>query len=341
MGDPETYDTTNDFVNVPGFGRVIALGDLGNSLVIFKEYAINYLTGWGDTDWQITASSSNVATISEAVGIAGPRAHVRVGNEIWFMDDEGSIRRLYQTDFDAFRTDIISKNIVGTLNSINKTYLHLVCAYANDNKVYFAIPTGTSTYNDLVLVFDIKASKRNKGKEAWTTYDGWYPSVFFDYPTSTTPDLYFADKNGKVFLHTGDDDNGVAITARWDGREDDFDKPERYKRYRYGYITAPSSTTATVGVYASIDDAAFADLGDITIAPTGGTLGPTGTFELGPTGTTAILGGSGSDTLKYYYTSGGGTPTGKSHMLSIRHSVLNQQPIVNGFTVHYKQRSLR
>lgn len=340
IGDPDTWDTTNDFINVPGYGEIKALGDLGDALVIFKEYSIHFLSGWGDADWRISASSSNVANISETVGIAGAFAHTRVGNEIWYMDDEGIIRRLYQTDFSPFRTDIISKKIEGTLSGLNFSQIGNVVAHTWNDKVYFAVPTGANNYNDTVLVYDLKASKRTKS-EAWTTYTGWAVRFFFDYPTSSTPNLYIAANNGKVYNHTGDDDDGSAIDARWDGKEDEFDQEERYKRYKYGYITGVASSDIDVEVHASVDDAAFADLGDLNLQDDGGTLGPSGTFELGPTGTTAVLGGSGTNEFKFYYTSGGGTARGKTLMHSIRHSVLNEQPTVNGFTSHYKQRTLR
>lgn len=343
MGDPETWTTATDFINIPGTGNAVTLGDLGNSLVIFSDHSVNFLTGWGSANWAITASSSNANNLDESVGIAGPRAHTRVGNELWFMDDEGLIRRIYQTDFDAFRADVISNKIQGTLDTINKAQISKVVAWTNNDKVYFAVPTGSSQVNDLTLVFDIKAYKRNlaggTSAEAWTTYTGWTPTVLFDYPTSSSPDLYIGDSDGKIMKHSGESDCDVvdgetvevAIDARWDGKVDGLDKIELYKALRFGFITGLTSSPATVGLYSSSDRGAFGHIGDLVCSPVGGTLGPTGTFELGPTGTTGILGGLTTSKLDFNFDSGGGSVTVKTNQMSIRHAVVSEQPTVNGF----------
>lgn len=342
FGDPTTWDTTNDFINLPGGGRIISLVDAGEMLVIFKERSYMFLTGWGDTDWQVTATASKLDNIDESVGMVSPKGATRVGEEIWFMDDEGQIRKVYKTGLDVWRRDIISTKLQGTISGINKSQLAKVTAWTYNDKVYFSVPNGSDAYNSLVLVYDIIASKRTK-EEAWTTYTGWYIDFAITYPTSATPDLFLADAtNLKVYKHDGDDDDGVAIDARWDGKDDDFDNPETYKRYRFGHITGEAGASdVDVAVYASVEDGDFADLGDLNLKSVGGTLGPTGKFELGPTGKTAILAGPASGELRFLYTSGGGVPYGRSIRHSIRHNVLNEQPVVNGYTCHFKEKLVR
>lgn len=339
IGDPDTHDTTNDKISIPGDGRVITAIDLGDSLVIFKERAIQFLRGWGDTDWQITGSSSNVANIDERVGICGPRACTRVGNEVWFMDDEGNIRRLYQTDFDAYRRDIISNNIQGTLSGLNKAQLSKVIAWTWNDKVYFAVPSGSATENNLVLVYDIISARRT-GKESWTTYTGWAPSLFCDYLTTSTPELYVGgNATGKVWIHTGNDDDGTAISARWDGFDSDYGDEGVDKIYKYGRISGnTTSSTASIAVYSSVDQTAFANLGNLELISTGEGLGPTGTFRLGPTGT-SVLGGSGDiQNFQYFFSSGGGAILGKRVRMSLRTSNTGVQPVVNSFYNYFTKR---
>jgi hypothetical protein len=269
-----------------------------------------------------------------------------VGNEVWFIDDEANIRRVTQTDFNALRTDIISTNIQGTLSGINKTQLEKATAWIHNDYVFFAVPNGSDTENSLVLVFDIIAAKRNAasgGKmESWTTFTGWSPGFFISYPTSTTPDLLMADMDAdKVYKWSGTDDDGVGVDARWDGKVDDYKYPERYKRLRYGYIRGiGTSSDINVGIYAGIDVDQLVMLGDLELQTTGSRLGPTGTDTLGPGGT-FTLGGAADGELKFYYDRTGGTSTVKSILHSIRHAVAGQQPEVQGFTSHYKLRSLR
>ena len=342
MNDPETHDTVNDIIEIPGNGRVITAIDQGNVLVIFKERSIQFLSGWGDTSWQITASASNVANLSEQVGCIAPRGATRVGNEIWFIDDEANIRKIYQTDFDAYRNDIISTKLKTTIAGFNIAQLSKAVAWTNGDHVYFAVPDGSSTVNSIVLAFDILASKRNGLAEAWEVIRGWSPRLMIDYYPSSVPVLYMADATSKkIYSHAGTNDDDVAITAIWTGKDDDYDKPDNYKRYRFGYLNAESgSGNIDVDMYASVDYASFAKIGTVNLLGIGSTLGPTGTGTLGPTGT-FILGGNGKAEEKFYYTNGGGTPTGKSIRHSIRHAVISEQPTVSTYTSHFKTKPVR
>lgn len=339
---PETHDTSNAVTDIPGNGRLITAADLGDVLVLFKEHSIHYLSGWGETEWKITATASNVAGLSEQIGCVAPRGVTRVGNELWFVDDEAQIRRIYQTDFDAYRTDHISTKIQGTLAKINKAQLAKAVAWTSNDHVYFAFPQGSENENSLVVAFDILASKRNGGEEAWEVITGWEPSFMIDYLPSATPVLYLTDVTAKkVYSHTGDTDDGSAIPARWDSKDDDYDKPERFKRYKFGYAQASSTNSSVkVDIYASVDQAPYGKVGTIEMQANGSTLGPTGNATMGPTGT-FILGGGGRAEAKFYYTAGGGSARGKTVRHSIRHNVKDQQPIIDNWSSHYKERPLR
>lgn len=339
FGNPDAWTIATNFIDVPGEGRTITMCDLGNSLVLFKERAIQFLQGYGNSDWAITATSSNVANLDEAVGCISPYGCTRVGNEVWFIDNDGVIRRIYQTDFDAFRKNIISSKIDGTLQGLNKVQLAKAIAYTWNDKVYFSVPNGSSSTNNLVLVFDIKASNRTGG-EAWTTYTGWSPSAMCAYPTSTVTDLYIGDINGKVYLHDGNDDDGTAIDSRWDGKQDDFDYPDRYKRLKWGYISADNQGDIDIGIYASVDGAPFANLSTFNLQGTGSKLGPTGSFLLGPTGNCILSGGEQLED-KYYFSDGGGNPMGKSLQMSIRHNTVAEKPVLNSFTTSFRLKNAR
>lgn len=347
IGDPETYTHATDFFEVPGSGAVITAIDVGNYLAIFKERSIQILSGWGSASWVLTTSSSNVENLSEQVGISGIYAATRVGDEVWFMDDEGQIRRLYRTNEDNFRTDIVCTKVQTTLSGMNRTRLDLVSSYSHDNKVHFALPMGTDTFTSTELVFDIIAAKREaeagRKAEAWTTYTGHVPAMYIDYPTSSgAPDLIWGGSNtGKVFKRLGTDDGGVAVDARWDGKQDYFDKQSMYKRYFFGKIRGTATSgSASVGIYASVDSAAYALVGTLSLQSTGSMLGPTGSFLLGPTGN-CRLGGASEAEEAYLFTNGGGSASGRSRTMSIRHATAGQQPTVGTFTDHYRDRVIR
>jgi hypothetical protein len=347
LGDPETYDTSNDKANLPYGGRLITAAPLGESaLVIFQEHAIKFLSGYGDTEWAVSASANNYGNIDESVGCVSPYGVTNVRDEIWFIDDEANIRRLYTTDFGIYRKDIVSSNIQGTLADINKSQLAKAKAWTHNDYVFFAFPDGTDQYNSIVCVFDLIAAQRNatagKKYESWTTITGWSPSFFLSYPTTTTPDLYIANyTDKKIYKWYGDNDGSTAVDARWDSKIDDYDGGEKYKRYKYGYIRGiAASGDVDVGIYASIDSGSFAHISDLNLEASGSRLGPTGTDTLGPTGT-FYLGGATEGDVKFYYTGGGGSASGRSVQHSIRHAVADEKPEVKNFISHFKMRAIR
>lgn len=333
FGDPEAYTTATNFVELPGEGDAVTMNVLGSNLVVFKENSYLFLSGYGASSWVISASSSNIENVDSSVGTLSPHGTVRVGaNELWFIDNQGLIRRITQTNY-GFDSKVMSTNIGTALNTGALDKAH---AWYDDDKIYFAVPSSASSTNDLVLVFDRKASSRNSGKEAWTTYTGWSPTALLSYGSS--PILYVLSGK-KVYKHIEGDDDGINIACRWDGKNDDYDSPERWKKYTYGYIHSASQSTNTINIYAAVDGKSFAHLADLSLDSVGSTLGPTGDATMGPTGS-FILGGSQDIEQKYYFADGGGTITGKSLITSIRAST-DEQIYVDTFTNHFTMRSLK
>lgn len=338
FGDPEVYTTASDFINLPGEGRAITMNVLGDRLVIFKEASYMFLTGYGSSSWAIDASSTSIANTDSSVGCVAPRGTVRVSaNELWFIDNQGFIRRITQSDY-GYQSKVMSNNLEATRRGLNLGNLSIAVASYDDDKIYFAVPSSGSSVNDTVLVFDRKASARNGGKEAWTVYTGWEVNGLLTF--GSTPTLYvLGSTSKKVYSHTGVTDDGTAITCRWDGKNDDYDQPERYKKYAYGYIYSQAQNDETITIHAAVDGTTFAQIDSFDLDTTGTPLGPTGGATMGPTGS-FILGGSGDIEEKYYFYDGGGEITGKTLIMSIRASV-TEQVYVDTFTNHFQIRSLK
>lgn len=341
FGDPDTW-TSTDFIPLPGAGgRGITLGELGDSMIVFKERAIMYLRGYGLSTWVMDGSVSNIINTDEAVGTLSPHGGCKVGNEWWFMDDQGLIRRLYQTDFDAFRRDVISNNITGILSTLNKSQMADVYATSYDDKVFFAIPTGASTTNNILCVYDLQVARRT-GDEAWTVYEGtdWTPSTIQVFAPGGQTGMYLTDATaGKVYIHSGTSDLGTAISCRWDGKLDDYEYPERWKKYTSGKMTAPNQGDLDVEMWISIDGSPFGRSKVFNLQGTGSTLGPTGDFLLGPTGD-ATTGGSETLGCDFYPYDASGKITGKTIKHSLRCSETDDVTI-NTFTSNYRLRELK
>lgn len=340
FGDPETYDTVNNFIPLPGEGKAVTANVLGDSLVVFKEDSYMFLSGYGSNSWKISATSTSIANTDSSVGCVAPKGTVRVSaNELWFIDNQGQIRRLTQTDY-GYSSKVMSDNIQGTINSLSIADLNKAVAWYDNDKIYFAVRSSGGTANDTILVFDRKASSRNGGKEAWTVYKGWEVNDFISFEISSVPTLFVVgDSSKKVYSHTGGSDDSVAIVCRWDGKNDDYDKPERFKKYAYGYIHSQAQNDETISILASIDGTSFSQIDSFVLSSTGTPLGPTGGAKMGPTGS-FILGGGDDLEEKYYFADGGGSITGKTLTMSIRASV-DQQVYTDTFNNHFALRSLK
>ena len=339
FGDPDIWTTGTDFVQLQGLGDAVTAEILGDSLVIFKDNSYSFLSGYGLSSWVLSGSTNPLTNIDNSVGCPAVRGVVRVSqNELWFIDQKGQIRRLGQTDY-GYSSKVMSNNIQGTIDTINYAYLSNAVAWFDDEKVYFAIPTGSSTENNTVLVYDLKAHART-GKEAWTTYTGWIVSDMISFPVSSNPELIVAGgSNDKIYRHSGTDDDGTDIACRWDSGLDDYDKPERYKKYAYGYINSANQGDIDVDIWASIDGLSFGKVGTFNMQGSGSTLGPTGNATMGPTGS-FILGGGEDLEYKYYFYDGGGAITGKTLVMSIRYTG-DASAYIYTFTNHYQERSLK
>lgn len=346
FGDPEAYTTASSFIELPGESRAVTMNVLGNNLVAFKEDSYMFIQGYGSSSWALTSSSTSIANTDASVGCVAPRGTVRVGaNELWFMDNQGFVRKITQADY-GFTSTVMSNNldlskitINGVVTGIDLSKLNNTIAWYDDDKVYFAVTATGSTVNNVVLVYDRKAASRAKG-ESWTVYTGWTINAATTYSSGVSPTTYIADNTNKmIFSHTGGSDNGVAINCRWDGKNDDYDQPERYKKFAYGYINSQAQSNEDITIWSSIDGTSFSKIGTFNLATDGTALGPTGPATMGPTGT-FILGGSDDLQKKYYYSDGGGSITGKTSITSIRCSV-DSIVYVDTFTSHFQLRSLK
>lgn len=183
--------------------------------------------------WSLTPITTDVGTLS-------PRSVVTLGNDQWFLSSPPfGIRSVIRSQFDKTFVNLISQpiqdifdgtNIDGTI--LNTQQVAKAAGVYFDNKYIIAIPTSSSTVNNLVLVYDFIT-------QSWYEITGWYPSEWLVYNYN----LYYIDANdGRVIQcfigSTGD--YGTVIPAASTGpsvgvdfnyisRIFDFDQPDNYK----------------------------------------------------------------------------------------------------------------
>lgn len=215
--------TTANFIDIqPGDGdRITALGTFQNVVIVFKQFAIFQLT-FDDTGDPV------VQLITTAAGCVSARSVKNVENDLYFLSREG-IRVLGNEPnfFSSIRTNILSKRIEPTTNTINETYYTKSTAVYFDNQYIMSAPTSSETI-DLTVVY-------NKQFQAWSKWQGTEADAFTKFVNSDNEQnlLFLAEDGTQVYKFTPNEytDNGVPIRAFLLSKVFDFKNPDITKYF--------------------------------------------------------------------------------------------------------------
>jgi len=220
---PEEWPAVNYWNVKTGDGdEITALYKFIGELVIFKRRSIHSLRGVSLDDFRMDE-------IESSIGCVGPRAVVQHGLRLWFVADDG----IYV--FNGMRVDnITSERIPKVWQRINKEYLHKAAAGTWDEMVWFAVPEGDSTDNNMVIICSLQGDR----EVSFWIWRGINASCFQKFDDGNELIFYSGDsKEGYVNRqYVGEDDFGEPIEAYWIGKAFDMGAPEYEKKARKAYI---------------------------------------------------------------------------------------------------------
>ena len=243
-----------------------------NELIIYKTKSIFVLDITGSTplsDW-------TVQPLTKIIGCAAARSVVSVGNDHLFLSSEPfAVRTLVRSQFDKILVDILSTQIQDIFDGtgdvvLNKTYVSKACAIVYDNKYFLAIPTGNSTVNNTVLVYDFIT-------KSWSVIDGWFPASWIEFINN----LYYMDANdGRVVQcltgNTGDITEGPGLTSAseptvgisydYQSMNLDFGNPENYKQLDALDLEFEAVGSYNADIYIELDDSGWQNIGTMSMA---------------------------------------------------------------------------
>jgi len=290
--DPATYTSTDLFrVNTGDGQKITRLEPFKlNELIVYKERSIWILDITGATpltNWSLQA-------VTQSVGCIAPRSVVNIGNDHWFLSsDPIAVRSLVRSEFDKLLLNMVSTPVQDYFDgsgdtTINTTVIEKSCAILYDNKYILAIPTGVSTVNNTVLVFDAIT-------ESWYVIDGWYPAAWI----KISNNLYYIDAlDGRAVQcftgTTGDMASGPIVTSaseptvgiawQYTSKNVDFENAENFKQLDSLDVEFGTDGAFDVTVYIEIDNGGFQNVGTIEVSSDAPTLPVNLPFTLGASG---------------------------------------------------------
>jgi len=254
LDTPETWNALN-FVDVtPNDGDLITGLDVSfDSLVITKEYNTYLLYGdtptyvEGLTLWRIKKTNASTGSVNQG-------SLTITGQGLIYLSRNAGVQVMGGTttntdlNFDALQTSMLSADIAQTISGINEARITQAEAVSWDNKYILSLPYGSSTTNNLNLVYDYYAG-------GWVIWD--IPAnCWCIYRSSGVDNLYFGScTDGFVYQITKNiySDNGVAINAYYKTKDFDQGSPSNDKIYRRYFMTLNKSDDFSVTVEHNID----------------------------------------------------------------------------------------
>ncbi|HEV2455103.1 MAG TPA: hypothetical protein VGY98_12635, partial [Verrucomicrobiae bacterium] len=196
FGNGQWNLTTRSFRVGDGDGDpIVALYSMQDSnLAVFKANSIWLVNTPASADAAGFSATTDVESVAFGVGCVGKRALCGVANDIFFMAQDG-VRSLQRMQAAAGQWQLsapISQPVQKYIEQINPAAQSGIVATSYKEFVFFAVPLGTSTINNAVLVYNSRLG-------AWLgCWQNWTPAAWTISRFNGVPQLLFGDSNGYV-----------------------------------------------------------------------------------------------------------------------------------------------
>lgn len=271
LANPEDFTTgtaTTIAINPNDGDSITGFGDLNDELVVFKTQRVWSITGFGTTT--LTVSDLNLKITG--IGTLAPGSIVNTGNDLYYMSSLGDtphIRKLTRTRFDSIVDGgIVSNDIEATMRGLNPSALDRTATVFDGRNIWFAVPEGSSDYNNKVLMLDTVTG-------GWVRHSGIKASCFSIFTIGSLPQMYFgeASADGKAYVFdTSTSDNGAAIDFQVISRRYGGDLPEIKKKWKYYYITVKEAGNYDLTIDYSPDGFNYDNLAILNLSGAGTTF---------------------------------------------------------------------
>lgn len=274
FGKPTTFDLSLGYLVNPSdeVTRIFPWFNVG--LIVFQKNSIWGL-GIDQANFDpLIFDSTQIELLNSEIGCIAGKSVSQSGQDIFFLSRFG-VMRLSKTARDQAigRAIPISDRIESTIQRINWSAASVACGVTFDNLYLLAVPVDGASYNNLVLVYDIR-------EDAWCQYSGWYAGDWkrVQFPGEAEK-LYFgtsqlagASAAGEVyeaFSDSGTDAGLGGATLDLDGQIDtpryDWGTTDRKKLLRYIDVFTDGQSGGVLEIYAAPDNDDFSLMASVTV----------------------------------------------------------------------------
>lgn len=208
--DQNTYDQIygNYRIASGGADRVVAIQPFAeDNLVVFNRNTIHLIRGVSGA-----LEETVVQEITREVGCLARKSVVQVGNQIFFLSDNGVYAVAFEDLYNLRGASIpLSESIDPIIKRINRNHAHKAVAIYHDNRYYLSVALDSSTVNNTILVYNFL----NNGWESvdTTQASGWDIENLIRAGAGSLNKLYAVNSFGGIhILEEREDDNDV-VTA--------------------------------------------------------------------------------------------------------------------------------
>ena len=236
---------------------------LGTYLAVLKRHSLHV----ANVDPTIALGGSiPIQEIHASIGCVSHRTVKRVGNDLFFLSDDG-VRSMLRSEQDSGKekiSDPISAPLRDLFDRINPAAAETACAESDGKRYLIAIPIDSATQPNVVAVFN---TMLNNGAGAWEGYwTGLTPTVFARSFFSGLRRLNFGQADGLVLQSrdhvalqneaaTDFEDNGADIATTIELRSHNFKEPKNDKKGLALELEFDASRADAVSVTAYRDEA--------------------------------------------------------------------------------------
>ncbi len=241
-GQVECSYLSDDTDWASGNGEVFNLGlndgdpikqliSLGDDLIIYKNDSIRRITGDSADNWFVREWHKDIGCVASKSVTNTPYGHLFLASD----------NKIYLFNGQQFRP--VSQNIQPWLDNISSGMRDNVAGIWFGNYYYLAISKTGSSYNDVILLLDLRTLGENS--PSWWLYDNINVNAFvkYDGPGDTNV-LYYCDSDAGFYrqMNTGTADDGTDFTAEYHSKKHTFGQPHIEKAWDRLNVDVASNT---------------------------------------------------------------------------------------------------